>query len=56
LIKAAAPQFKPNVRGALKNALAAFMRELDGYTLADLIILKPTSSRRRKGCGSTIPA
>jgi Rrf2 family nitric oxide-sensitive transcriptional repressor len=28
------------LRGALKNALAAFMRELDGYTLADLI-LKP---------------
>jgi Rrf2 family nitric oxide-sensitive transcriptional repressor len=28
------------LRGALKNALAAFMRELDGYTLADLV-LKP---------------
>ncbi len=28
------------LRGALKNALSAFMRELDGYTLADLI-LKP---------------
>jgi Rrf2 family nitric oxide-sensitive transcriptional repressor len=28
------------LRGALNNALAAFMRELDGYTLADLV-LKP---------------
>ncbi len=28
------------LRGALKNALTAFMRELDSYTLADLI-LKP---------------
>jgi len=28
------------LRGALNNALSAFMRELDGYTLADLV-LKP---------------
>ncbi len=26
------------LRGALKNALSAFMRELDGYTLADLVL------------------
>jgi Rrf2 family transcriptional regulator, nitric oxide-sensitive transcriptional repressor len=26
------------LRGALKNALTAFMRELDSYTLADLIL------------------
>ena len=28
------------LRGALNNALSAFMRELDAYTLADLV-LKP---------------
>jgi Rrf2 family transcriptional regulator, nitric oxide-sensitive transcriptional repressor len=32
------------LRGALKNALAAFMRELDGYTLADLV-LRPKDFR-----------
>ncbi len=26
------------LRGALKSALSAFMRELDGYTLADLVL------------------
>ena len=26
------------LRGALKNALSAFMRELDAYTLADLVL------------------